>query len=458
MDRSTVTCHSVGWNCEFFPAEWRSPLNRPYVTRFAHALRTVFSHRNLVAVGRASGHCRRLRSVTPQRLVCALLESLGAYRVTTIADILRTFNAQNGLAVRYKAFHNRLAQAEFAVFMHQVYDVILRELSQKVLRSALGQNLRRFTDIVVQDGSSFAVHDGLAGIFGGRFTKNRPAAVELHAFLSVLQDEVVDVQLAPDKQGERDFLPSPEALRGKLLLADRGYPCLEYFEQVIAAGGSFLMRIKTDINPRVLRVRGSKGGLHRHEGYRLRDVLRWLPRQRLDLDVRWDRPEGRRLKLRLVLIWVPSKKQYTMLVTNVSRSILSARQAAEVYRLRWQIELMFKEWKSHCNLHEFDSAKPALVEGLIWASLCAAALKRSVAHASQRSGAPVPLSTQVTAMCGPHILPDLLRCALRHFRGLKHVLEKILFYLWDNARRAHPERDRAKGRMRSGLDYVGMRA
>lgn len=433
-------------------------MNRAYVTRFAHALRNVFSHRSLVAVGRATGHCRRLRTVTPQRLVCSVVESLGAYRVRTIADILRTFNAQNGLAVRYKAFHNRLAQQEFAVFMRQVYAIMLRDLSQKVLRSALGENLRHFADIVVQDGSSFAVHEGLAEIFGGRFTKNRPAAVELHAFQSVLLDQPVQVQLAPDKQGERDFLPRPEALKGKLLLADRGYPSLEYFEQVIAAGGSFLMRTKTNINPRVLRVRGCRRGLPRYEGYRLRDVLRWLPRQRLDLDVVWNRPRRGTLQLRLILLWVPTKKQYTMLVTNVSRSRLSARQAAEVYRLRWQVELMFKEWKSHSNLHEFDSGKPALVEGLIWASLCAAALKRSVAHAGQRSGAPAPLSTQVTAMCGAHILPELFRCALRRFRGLTAVLEKILLYLWENARRAHPERDRARGRMKFGLDYVGMRA
>jgi hypothetical protein len=458
MDISTVTCHPLGRILEFFPIGRRSPLNRAYVTRFSHALRSVFSHGSLVSVGRATGHCRRLRTVTPQRLVCALVEALGAYRIRTIADILRTFNAQNELAVRYKAFHNRLAKTEFAGFMCQVYQLILRDLSQKVLRSALGQNLRRFTDIVVQDGSSFAVHDDLAEIFGGRFTKNRPAAVELHAYQSVFQDQAVQVQVAPDRQGERDFLPRPEALKGKLLLADRGYPCLEYFEQVIAAGASFLMRNKTNVNPRVIRVHGCGRRLPRHEGYLLRDVLRWLPRRRLDLDVQWGRPAGGTLQLRLVLIWVASKKQYTMLVTNVPRSTLSAGQAAAVYRLRWQIELMFKEWKSHCNLHEFDSAKPALVEGLIWASLCAAALKRSLAHAGQRCGASVPLSTHVTAMCGPHILPDLLRCALRNFRGLRAVIEKTLRFLWDNAQRAHPERDRARGRMRFGLDYVGLRA
>lgn len=433
-------------------------MNRPYVIRYSHALRNALSERGLVSLGRATGHCRRLRSVTPQRLVCALVEALGAYRVRTIADILRTFNAQTELAVRYKAFHNRLARAEFAVFMRQVYQVILRDLSHNMLRAAMGHNLERFTDVVIQDGSSFAVHDSLVETFGGRFTKNRPAAVELHAFQSVLRDQTIDVQLAPDKQGERDFLPKPQQLKGMLLLADRGYPCLDYFEQVIAAGGFFLMRTKTSINPKLLAVHGRGRRLPRHEGYRLRDVLRWLPRRRLDLDVEWDRPQGRTLRLRLILIWVPTHKQYTMLVTNVSRRTLSALQAAEVYRLRWQVELMFKEWKSHANLHEFDSAKPALVEGLIWASLCAAALKRSLAHAGQRSGSPRPLSTQVTATCGPHILPDLLRCALRRFRGLEAIVEKIFRYLWHNAMRAHPDRDRVKGRMQFGLDYVGLRA
>jgi IS4 transposase len=38
----------------------------------------------------------------------------------------------------------------------------------------------------------------------------------------------------------------------------------------------------------------------------------------------------------------------------------TARQVAAVYRLRWQIELMFKEWKYYANLHYFTSAKAPL--------------------------------------------------------------------------------------------------
>lgn len=433
-------------------------MNRPHVSRFAAALRATLGLKSLTARGRESRHCRRLRDVTPQRLVCALVEALGALRVETIADILRTFNAQTGLRTQYKAFYNRLAQPAFPRFMRQVYRDILRNLSANILRPAADGKLAHFQDVVVQDGSSFAVHDALARTFGGRFTAIRPAAVELHTFLSVFHDQVIDVEVAPDKEAERQFLPPAETLTGKLLLADRGYQSLDYWEAVQAAAGFFLMRGKSDLNPWIRTLRGPGGVLRRFAGRRLQDVIRNLPRRRLELDVEWDRPGGKTLRLRMVLIWKRREPDYTVLVTNVPRGVLTARQVAEVYRLRWQIELVFKEWKSYANLHAFTSANPAIVEGLIWASLCAAALKRSLAHAAQRSQAAIPISTRVVAMCGAHILPRLLRSALAGFRHLEALLHDILRYLWDNAARAHPQRDHVRGRMRFGLEYVGVSA
>jgi len=49
---------------------------------------------------------------------------------------------------------------------------------------------------------------------------------------------------------------------------------------------------------------------------------------------------------------------------------------ARLYRLRWQIGLCVKEWKSYANLHRFDIANPPIAAGLIWASPCAAILRR----------------------------------------------------------------------------------
>jgi hypothetical protein len=74
---------------------------------------------------------------------------------------------------------------------------------------------------VIQDGSSFALKNKLRDVFPGRFTTIEPAAVEIHATYSGFSDEVCSVQIAPDKEAERQFLPDPSTLKNRLLLADR---------------------------------------------------------------------------------------------------------------------------------------------------------------------------------------------------------------------------------------------
>ncbi len=433
-------------------------MKRVHLNRFTQALKATLGSSHLTVLARQLKHCRRVRDVTPQRLVCALLESLGGRRVETVADILRTFNAQTGLRTRYKAFYNQLDKPAFPRFMRAVFIELLRNLSQDVLRPAAGGVLSKFDDVVIQDGSSFAVHDDLAETFGGRFTKIRPAGVEVHTFLSVFRDQILHVEVAPDKQTEVKFLPSPAQLQGKLLLADRGYASLDYWEQIAQAGGFFIIRGKKQLNPWVVRVRGLGGRLRCFEGRRLHDLLERSPRRRLDLDVEFRVRRDVPLRLRMVLLWIPTRRQYLTLVTNVPPRLFTARQVLGVYRLRWQVELVFKEWKSYANLHEFTSRNPRLVEGLIWASLCAAALKRSLAHASHRAGARIPISTRIVAMCGAFVLPAILRNALNEFRRVSIVIERIFYYLWENAGRSHPQRDRASGRLQWGLEYVNLPA
>ncbi|EQB99251.1 transposase IS4 family protein [Photorhabdus temperata subsp. temperata M1021] len=50
-----------------------------------------------------------------------------------------------------------------------------------------------------------------------------------------------------------------------------------------------------------------------------------------------------------------------------------------VYRCRWQVEPLFKELKSHTNWIGFATGQKAIAEGLIWASLLALIVQRSLA-------------------------------------------------------------------------------
>ena len=199
----------------------------------------VFSEPLLNTCGQDVKFCRRQRVITPFRLGLALTATCASQRVDTLADFHRGFNALFDTMITYKAFYNQMAKPHFAAFMSTAASRLIGELTLKVLGFAKGRAFAEFRHIVIQDGSSFAIHDGLREVFPGRFKAVKPAAVELHTTMDLLCDAPSVVVLTPDTASEQTFLPEPTALRASLLLADRGYLDLHYLRRVQDAGGSF---------------------------------------------------------------------------------------------------------------------------------------------------------------------------------------------------------------------------
>lgn len=428
-----------------------STLSSTELTKVRDVLARALSTTDVNQLGRETGQAKRLRTVTPHRLFLAVVSTLGSVRVESLADLLRAFNHQNGVTAAYKAFYNRLAHAGFAAFMREMFTRLVEPLSVQTLTPEGERAVARFKDIVIQDGSSCALKSTLQGTFPGRFTTIEPAAVEVHATYSGWFDEVRAVQIAPDADAERQFLPNPSTLTDRLLLADRGYPSVQYFEAVRAQGGSFIVRLTRSYDPWVQAA--WIDGRRVEVAGRIR-LSRFLPRyrrHRLDLDVEFQRGD-RVIAFRVVAL--PGRDQaMTRLCTNLPRTPFSLDLVARLYRFRWQVELCFKEWKSYANLHKFDTANAHIAEGLIWAGLCAAVLKRFLAHAAQRVGQGTAMSTRRVAMCAHHILGDLVTALLVGVGLLRH-LRRGLTYLLENARRANVPRDHRTGRLRAGLTIM----
>jgi Transposase DDE domain len=423
------------------------------VTRMARALREVLSPRLMNDLGRRVGQSARLRVVTPSRLIGALIGALGGGACRSIADILREFNLQHGTATRYKAFYNRLARPEFPEFVHCIMERALSALALRALAPAANSPLHMFEDILVQDGSSFALKDQLAGLFPGRFTHNGPAAVELHATFSSYRDEVLTVALAPDKEPEPPFLPDSAQLRGKLLLADRGYCSADYFNSVHLQGGHFIIRVTKSFD---LWVVAQHRGRRRCVLRRPRRISQLIGKRYsgkpLDFEAKFDLRQTTTFRI----VVLPGKESHgTRLATNLPIDQFGLLAVGRIYRLRWQIELIFKEWKSYANLRAFDTANPHIAEGLIWASLLVSIIKRFLAHAAQDVHC-VAISTRRCAMCLQPWLRQLAGALERPRGNIGHVLTALLAYLALNAPRADLRRDARTGRLAPGLRVVGV--
>ena len=413
----------------------------------------VFSDVLLNACGKDVKLCRRQRIITPFRLGLALTATCASQRVETIADFHCGFNALFGTTVTYKAFYNQVAKPHFADFVRTMTERLIGDMTLQVLGFKKGRAFAEFRRIILQDGSSFAIHDGLREVFPGRFKAVKPAAVELHTTLDLLCDAPTTVVLTPDTTSEQAFLPEPATLTGALLLADRGYIDLHYVRRVQDEGGFCLIRAKAGMNPQVLEALREDGKrLRSLRNKSLQTIHAKLPkRQRVELVVQWQ-IDGCPLELRLIVSWNRRQKAFCYLLTNLPAPRYTLEMICRAYKWRWQVELLFKEWKSYANLHAFDTENPAIVEGLIWTAIAAAALKRFLAHMTQLL-VEVPMSTRKVAMCARHVLGDVVEALKRRdVAGLYAALEAAITYLACHARRAHPKRDRQTGRSQLGLD------
>ena len=223
--------------------------------------------------------------------------------------------------------------------------------------------------------------------------------------------------------------------------------------------GSFICKAPQSINPTILSaVREDGKNLNRYKGQKLKDVLSGFPRdQCLDLDVEW--PGFKAWPFRLVVRWNDKKQKWVFIVSNLNRVEFTLSEVLQAYRLRWQIELIFKEIKSYSGWHRFNTKSATLVFSLILMSFVVVTLKRYLAHAAQAnlydSGAIEEISTHKAMKSGTRLFGNVISSLINAGKSLVSCIRKLLDFWGDNAKREHTARDGCSGRTRLGLCAVG---
>jgi hypothetical protein len=293
-------------------------MDRQQLTIMANKFQSVFDASTLDDRGDQREFCRRQRLITPCRFGLAVVASMAAQQVQSLADLQRDFKALWEMEVSSKAFYNQLAKASDAAFLRTSLGDLMGKLTMKVLGFQKGDALSAFHRILMQDGSALAIHDALCQGFPGRFNTVQPAAVARHCTMDVLRDTPLTIVLTPDTDSEQDSLPQPENRKGALFLADRGSLNVTYLRDVARHGGFFVVRAKEGLHPRVIDA-------YREDGTRLRScqerdfpaIISQLPkRQRVARIVEW-LIEHQPLRLRMIVSWNKETKCFVSLLTNL---------------------------------------------------------------------------------------------------------------------------------------------
>jgi Transposase DDE domain len=339
-----------------------------------------------------------------------------------------------GLLITAKGLEKRF-DARGAAFLRAMLQAAV---SQAIAAPVAIPLLQRFTAVDVLDGSTIALPDALAPLFrGGRSgtTTGAKAAVKITVGLDLVSGRLSGPELSDGRAADlRAALAVADPPAGALHLADLNYFSLEEFARWGAGGAYWLSRLKSgtavyDAAGRrldlvaFLRAAGAADvdrdvvlGSQRRVPCRL--IARRVPaavaaqrRQRL-LDKskrRGDKPSALSLAL----------CEWTLLVTNVPRDRLTVEEAIALGRMRWQIELVFKLWKSQGGIDAWCGDDPDAALCQVYGKL----LAQVVQHWVIVAGAWSLVDRSLTKAAG--VVQDLalsLAAALRSVRRLRAVL------------------------------------
>ena len=337
-------------------------------------------------IARETGFVRRASKLTGALFSQTLVFGWLANADATLEELAQTA-ATVGVEITAQGLDERFNQAA-------------AECMRRILESAVGMMiaanvvavpiLQKFTGVYIQDSTTITLPDSLADIWhgSGENAANETVAglklqVQFDYSTGQMSQLILQDGIAQDRDAPIQQTPLPP---GALRLADLGYFALPVLADLDVQGVYWLTR--SPVNT----VMFTQQGEHL-------DLLTWLRQAdaaEIDQDILLGKEQ--RLPCRLVAVRVPQEvadrrraqlhKQarhksqavsqarlaladWTILVTNISQEMLTVREILVLARCRWQIELLFKLWKSHGRVDHSRSAKPWRVLCEVYAKLLA---------------------------------------------------------------------------------------
>lgn len=274
------------------------------------------------------------------------------------------------------------------VVMDQINKVIVSENSLELLKS--------FSKVYVQDSSECQLDEALKneykGSGGGSGNGIGDASVKIDLIYEykakILSYFKVTDRREPDTSlGEKIV----EIIKkGDLVIRDLGYSSINVFKQIHEIGAYFLSRLHPSLsvylNPNndtqpvllgnFLEKKAKKSGMANVMVYISKQMLHCrMIAYRVPPEIKNKRREEY-LKECKKRKRKPNKEyikrlSFTIFITNVPATVWSTEVIGTIYRLRWQVELIFKSWKSNLKFDFLDGKKAYRIKCLIFARLTA---------------------------------------------------------------------------------------
>lgn len=343
----------------------------------------VFCASNLHELAKQTGFIFRNRKLSAAGfgLLCCFLPSAGCY--PSLDQMLGALLVHWGIRMRKSSLHERFTASAVAFIREMFQQVLAREVTM----NSLGSWTSRFKEIIVLDSTVVNLSPQCADLFAGFGGGASASSAKIQFNLGLLSGKIWEMGLLPGRSTDLSYRLG-DIQQGALYLFDLGYACADNFKTIIQNNAWFLTRYKY------------KTTLYRPNGQPIsqRTLLRLVKTMKVGsrIDMQVLLGATAQVPCRLVLEKLPQdvadqirrklstdkQKKIKQLsaerllfcdvnayITNLSQSQLPADTMRAVYGIRWQIEILFKTWKSFFRIDQTRNIGPYQFQCCLYGAL-----------------------------------------------------------------------------------------
>lgn len=275
------------------------------------------------------------------------------------------------------ALAQRINSKQAEEYMKACFGKVLKEIVKKdVIGVADLQNLSEFKRVLIEDSTRAELHEKLSPYFKGSGGVASKASVKIDFIFDYLSEAIVDITFCsgniPDQSLSERIVSILE--KDDLVIRDLGYFVLKNFKEIEGKNAWYISRwhvnecvyeskeakypldlgkfLDTNVRDGLIDIEVFVG----KERYPVRLVACLMDEEAINKRLRNANRSAQRHGTTI------SKKKksllkYSIFITNLPKEKFSSIFVMAMYRARWRVELIFKQWKSCLNLHIFKGYK-----------------------------------------------------------------------------------------------------
>jgi hypothetical protein len=334
-----------------------------------------FFNENVEVLAKQTKFVQRASKLTGTKFLQAIVFNSLEKREMTLSSIAQSC-LDLGVSITEQGIDDRIDESSVS---------FLKEMARQSLKAfRLGESLpvqilEQFADVYLVDSSQISIPESMADLFPGCGGNASKASIKIQLVYDYLHGHLEQIELTNGRQPDQGYRGHwPLIQKGALFMMDLGYFVLDTFQEISQQQGYFLSRFQAQtavMTPTGQRIELAKLLTKQQESIADYDVLIGsrphhripcrliairLPQEVADRQRQKSKDTARRHGRTVTKEWL-HLLGYALFITNVPAHQLHKTHVPTLYRIRWQIELVFKMCKSFCGLDYIASLRPQRV-------------------------------------------------------------------------------------------------